>query len=331
GPVVQRQAAPGGGAAAAASEGSGPPAPPASPPQPGSLASLGIPGLDPAAAMRIAEQKYAPVREWLDANTSSLMLLSGAGIVLRVRRHVAEAADMADAEILGEAHGWAARHDHVIPAFSAIPEPGEGGIPGAPAGKSLADSEIVGAVKSAFSVAMDGVGIRREHGRAVVSVKGVTVGLAQPGKPREGQFEAAGTIGWSGSMGVTARYGDVHFGATISADRWDMTLSFPGDSPAPMLAQLGRIFGRAERGLQGIVRSAGGISLTELDALKKAVEPHVQPITEAVQAASGVAAASKQRVNVGVRASGPGPASPGASGPSRPEGISVTATVVFAF
>jgi hypothetical protein len=98
-----------------------------------------------------------------------------------------------------------------------------------------------------------------------------------------------------------------------------------------MLAQLGRIFGRGEQGLRGIVRSAGTIPLTELDRLKAAVEPHVQPITEAVEAASGIAATVPRRVNVGVRASGPGPAGPGAAGPSRPEGISVVATVTFAF
>ncbi|HEU0078872.1 MAG TPA: hypothetical protein VFQ76_14555, partial [Longimicrobiaceae bacterium] len=68
-----------------------------------------------------------------------------------------------------------------------------------------------------------------------------------------------------------------------------------------------------------------------VDRLRAAVEPHVQPITEAVEAASGIAATVPRRVNVGVSASGPGPASPGASGPGRPEGISVTATVTFAF
>jgi hypothetical protein len=78
-------------------------------------------------------------------------------------------------------------------------------------------------------------------------------------------------------MGVGTSVGGLHLVGSISQDRWDLSLSFPNDAPAPMLAQLGRIFGRAETAMRGIVSATQGFrNLDDISAVSDAITPHVQ-------------------------------------------------------
>ncbi|MES1241330.1 MAG: hypothetical protein ABUT39_06905 [Acidobacteriota bacterium] len=192
-----------------------------------------------------------------------------------------------------------------IPGLSPSPSPSLfpiQPIPPAPTGPSFADSRFVAGFKKAFSVAIDGVGIDQEHGFAKVSVKGPTVGL------RKGAFSAAAGVSFTGTFKVEAKYGSVRFTGALAADRWEMTLSFPGETPVPDISSLAAVFTQGESAFRSIAASAGSFGkLQDISRIKEEVKPFIQPVTDAVTAAGGIADAQLNRLNLGISAFGPGP------------------------
>lgn len=205
--------------------------------------------------------------------------------------------------------------------------PGAGFIPPAPAGQPIADSDIVRSIQRVFSVAVEGVGIERPHGRFNINASGTTVEL------RKGPVRAGAVLGWTGQMGLTTQIRDLHFSTSLSAERWEMSLSFPSDTPVPPIGQLENVFREGEAALRGIAQATANFkSLKDLEAVQTAVEPHLQPVKDAIEAASGVAGASQQRpgrVGLGVSIVGPGLSPRGA--PGAPQGIEGFATITIRF
>lgn len=266
--------------------------------------------LDPealrGAAAAVVERNEAPVRAWLDANTDRLMLLGLPDLVARVRREVPEAARLADGEIASLAQQWAQRHNISIPPVSVLPASGP-----APA------IAIPEAVKRAFSIPIEGVDlVRGSNGRLNIAVRGVT---AQLGRGKA-------TVSWGGSLGLDIPVGGFHLGATVSGEKWEMTLSTPGEDTVPDLNKLGEVFSRAEGALRGILGATAEYpGLTEIPELTARISPHVKPVKEAVEALKAIAEAP--RVSFGVRVEGPG-SKPGADTPA---GVTVSATLTVRF
>ncbi|HEX5716548.1 MAG TPA: hypothetical protein VF179_10340, partial [Thermoanaerobaculia bacterium] len=197
-------------------------------------------------------------------------------------------------------------------------------IPPAPASSSsLADSKLVKGLGKAFSVAFDGIGFDQSHGFAKVSVKGPTVGL------RKGDFSASGRISFTGTYTVEAKYGDLHFSGSLSADRWEMSLSYPGDTPVPDMSTLGGVFNQGWGSLQAVAEEAATFEgPADVSRITDKAKPHVQPILDAVTAAGGIFEAQRKRLNVGISASGPGPIpAPGIS----PASSSLQLTLTYSF
>jgi Domain of unknown function (DUF4157) len=275
------------------------------------------------AVAQVIAQGEEPIRRWLEENTNSLLLLSVAGIIRRVRRNVPQASNFADVEIASLATQWAARHNHTIPRITVITEADELGIPPATPQPSLADSDIVAGVRRAFSTLIDGVGIERAHGRFNISVSGTTVEL------QRGGFVAGGTLGWGGSLGVASSYRGLHFSGELSADRWELKLSYPVESSVPNLSELSHIFQQGETAMRRIVEATASFrNLSDIPNISDRISPHLQPVKDAMEAATGIAQAPPG-VSFGVSATGPGMGRSGAA--TGAEGITVSATLTIRF
>jgi hypothetical protein len=219
-----------------------------------------------------------------------------------------------------------------VPGLQGVPGlpglPGTGGLPPlqpatTPPTTPVSDSKIEETVKKAITLAKEGVGIKRPQGHATITVQGPSIGLVKKG------FEATGTLSWGGTLGVETSYQGVHFAASLSAERWEMHLSFPGDTPVPMLGSLAKIFSSGEAALRSIAAATATFkSLDDIGNIKKAVKPHLQPVKDAVEAAQGILGAQPGRMNLGVSLSGPGPSPvPGVS----PAGFEIKATLTIIF
>ena len=197
-------------------------------------------------------------------------------------------------------------------------------IPPAPASSSsIGDSKLVKGLQSAFTVAVEGIGIDQSHGFAKVSVKGPTVGL------RKGEFSALGRVSFTGTYTIEAKYGDLHFSGSLAADRWEMSLSYPGETPVPDAAMLSEVFKKGEASFLAVAAEAASFqALEDVSKIAAKAKPHVQPVVDAVTAAGGLMDAQRKRVNVGISASGPGP-SP-VQGIS-PPASSVNLTLTYSF
>ncbi|MET4700305.1 hypothetical protein ABIE65_003344 [Constrictibacter sp. MBR-5] len=288
------------------------------PPAVGNQATIGgmqspFPMLSHAQLQAIIAESERPIREWLKANTSRLHIRSLSSIVAEVYREVPKAAGQGRGTIEYLVKEWAASA-----GVTLAPEP----IPPAPAGPSIADSSIVSSVKGAIETIVDGVGVERSHGYAKIKVGGPTIGLRGKG------FEAAGSVSWSGGFAVETSYEGFHFSGSMEADKWEMSLTFPGEDYTPDLSRLSDVFGKGEKAMRAILAQTAGFErIEDIPEIAKAVSPHLEPVKEAVKAAQG-AAATKAGVNFGIEASGPGPIPDPAGGP---QGVKVLGVLTIRF
>lgn len=288
------------------------------PPTPGNQATIGgmqspFPILSQAQLQAVIADSERPIREWLKANGSRLHARSLSSIVAEVYREVPKAAGQGRGTIEFLVKEWAGSA-----GVTLAPEP----IPPAPAGPSIADSSIVSTVKGAVETIVDGVGVERAHGYAKIKVGGPTVGLRGKG------FEASGSVSWSGGFAVETAYRGLHFSGSLEADKWEMSLTFPGEDFTPDLTRLADVFGKGEKAMRAILVEASGFEHpADIPEIAKSVSPHLDPVKQAVQAARG-AAASKGGVSFGIEASGPGPIPEPSGGPA---GVKVQGVLTIRF
>lgn len=260
-----------------------------------------FPMLNQAQLQAVIAEGERPIREWLSANGSRLIGLSLGAIVAEVYREVPKAGGQGRGTIEFLVKEW---------AFKAGVTLAPGPIPPAPAGPSIADSSIVSGIKGAIETVVDGVGVERAHGYAKIKVGGPTVGLRGKG------FEASGSVSWSGGFAVETSYKGLHFSGSLEADKWEMSLTFPGESFSPDIASLSEVFGKGEKAMRAILAETAGFrKLEDIPEIAKTVSPHLEPVKDAVKAAQG-AAETKPGVNFGIQASGPGPIPDPAGGPA---------------
>jgi hypothetical protein len=280
-------------------------------------------GFSYADLQRLSAQRAAPVRRFLQAHLNEMRMLSVGAIITRVRRGVQEAAELGNSELETAIIDWAAENNFTPQRISALPDPADTRIPPPPSSPPLTDSAIVRTVSGAVHAAIDGVGVRREYGRALVSVSGATVGL---GSTRGTQV--AGTVSWGGTLGIQAERGDFHFEASIGADKWEMKLSFGSDTAVPDLSRLAGVFSEGESAMRHIAGEVGTFrNLGDIPRIRDAIHPYTEPVSDAIEALQGVAQAP--RVNVGISASGPGTDPTGGGTGPRPTAVMATLTITF--
>jgi hypothetical protein len=193
---------------------------------------------------------------------------------------------MSDAEIRKVVAQWAA-----VNAVGLVITPltgGSGAVP-PPGTPPTTDSEFIDAVKKAVSTINDGVTVGKKGANVNIGVTGLT------GNLKSGDKSASLGLSWTGKLKLEAESGPFHFQGELSSDKWEITLSFPQDTYIPDLSTLGKVFSEGEKAvgkMADATRSFNNIG----DARKVGalVKPHAAALQEAIDAASGIAKASKQ-------------------------------------
>lgn len=271
--------------------------------------AAGVNPLDPnvmgAAAQAVIAASETPVRNWLTTNIDSLRLLTMDQLVAQVRRNVAETSRLADVEIQRLVRESAAAQNIRI---LEVPGPG---------GESGSSIQIPDAVKKAFSIPIDGVDlIKLNNGRMNISAKGATAKL------KRGNI----SVGWTGSLGIDIPIEGFQFTGTLDKEKWEMTLSIPGESYVPDLAKLAEVFQKGETAMRDMLEATAKFpKLEDIPKLTKAISPHVEPIKDTVKTLVDIAKSPK--VSAGIKLKGPVAESAGSSS----GGITVTATVTIRF
>jgi hypothetical protein len=274
-------------------------------------ASSGFNPLDPkvigAAAQAAISASETPVRNWLGTNISRLRLLTMDELVAQVRRNVTEASRLGDVEIQKLVRECAAAQNITILT-----------VPGPSAGQGLS-IQLPDAVKKAFSIPVDGVNVvPLPGGRLNISAKGATAKL------KRGDIK----LSWTGSLGIDIPMERFQLAGTVDRDRWELTLSVPGESSVPDLSKLADVFQKAEMAMRGMVEASSGFkNLNDIPKVTKTISPHVKPVKDAVDAL--VQTAKSPSVSAGVKLEGP--MSGAGTQPGSSAGITVTATVTIRF
>lgn len=275
----------------------------------------------------VLRQGEQPLRTWLDEHIDYVRGLSARAAAAELVRHVPEAREQGFAYSEGVVRSWAAEHNVTLRPVSLVPHPADTGPAPAPRSSSLSDSRIVSAVRSAVGLVTDGIVVDRSHGRFQVNVSGATTEL------RSGRVRVGGHVSWSGEMAFASQVGDVHFNASVSAERWQIRLSFPSSDMPVDLSSLTSIFNEAGNALPRIVgQVAGAQGLSELPDIAERLSPELSAVRRAMSTASQIGR-TRPGLSFGVQASGPGyaPTPTGGDTPSAPQGFSVSGVLTIVF
>jgi hypothetical protein len=133
-------------------------------------------------------------------------------------------------------------------------------------------------------------------------------------------------------MSLSSRVGDVHFNASLSAERWSVRLSFPGGSMPVDLSTLESVFGAAGDALPVVLREAAAMEdLSEAPTVIEGLSEEIGAIRRAVSTASAIAR-TRPGVSFGIEASGPGLGGPeAAGGGGAPQATSIRGVLTIVF
>ncbi|MEO8026250.1 MAG: hypothetical protein ABI823_07240 [Bryobacteraceae bacterium] len=230
---------------------------------------------------------------------------------------------LTDAEIRAVVSKWAAFNAPGLVLRSASYD-----VPDSPPPSSSdpppSTSDVVDAVKKVIKSVNDGVTIGPKGANFNVGVSGATANL------KSGEKALSFGLSWSGALKLNANSGPFYLSGTLSKDRWEIILSFPQDTYIPNSANLAQIFSEAERGLGKIAAATQGFTnVSDVSKVGALIKPHVGAVQKAVEAASGLAKASKKGgMSLGFKIGSPD-ALPGEQG--IPSGVQGTIVWTYVF
>lgn len=267
--------------------------------------------------MLMRETPVSLLRDWLARNTEYLRMLPERDIIVRARVEVPAIAQMDNGDIAWEIHQWAKKNSFLPVDLPGIPTyvPGSTGATPVRAG----DPEIVDRLKSLLKTLQSIPTEIKWTGKgasAGISVSGVTASL--------GRVEA--NAGWDRTLELKTSVSDMEFSAKIDPvnKNWEMTFTIGND--VPNLSDVASVFQKGESAMRIVVANAGKLDLSNPSRTVQQFKPYVDPIKDAVDAASKIAKQRPGDISFGVSLKGPLQNVPGAGG-----GVTVTAvfTVVF--
>jgi hypothetical protein len=197
----------------------------------------------------------------------------------------------------------------------------------APAGgapRSNSESELVDSVKKAIAAVNDGVTLGKKGANVNIGVTGLTANL------KKGDSAASFGLSWTGTLKLDAESGPFHFSGKLSKDKWEITLSFPQDTYIPDLSSLGKVFKEGENAMGKMAEATRSFNnINDANKVGALIKPHAAALQDAVEAASGIANASKKGgSSFGFKLTSPEPG-PGEQGIPRGVQGSVVFTYVF--
>jgi hypothetical protein len=243
------------------------------------------------------------VQAYLEKHKKRLNILPVDNIVSDIRIFGPDTSQLLDSELRATVSIWLAINQapYTLPVQPKL---------------TLPDSKVIDAVKKGVTTLIEGVDIYRGDGKINISVTGLTAELTK------GDARIATGVSWGGTLGLEAQKGDFHFTGELSSEHWQIKLSYPQDTSVPDLSKLGKVFGEGERAMRGIVGATSSLrSLSDAGRVKDAIKPHVQGVTDAVDAVKGIAKAPTKAVSFGFSLGSPNPM-PGETG--MPRGVQGT-------
>ena len=322
------------------------------------LERLGLPRLSSAQLQVVLAESERPIREWLDANIARVRSLSLAAATAEVLRAVPSAAGMGTGGVAGVVENWAGERGVTLPVRSLAPHPADQGVGGggggglidgirrtvesATRGTAIVEGDAGevrvsvrgatarlerGAITTRAEAGAGGIKARVEspEGSAEVDTSGASVGL------RSGPVRVGARIAWSGQMSVTSSVEDLHFTASLSADRWSMRLSFPRAGMPQDLAALSDVFSQGASALGGVVEETATFrSIEEIPDLAGRISPHLAPVKRSIETASRVAR-TPLGVSFGVEVGGPTREPAPGAGLEAPRGVEARAVLTIRF
>jgi hypothetical protein len=256
------------------------------------------------------QEAYLRVQAYLEKHKQRFNVLPVDAVVSDVRTFGPDTSQLLDSELRATVAIWMSlnRAPYTLPVQPRI---------------TLPDSKVIDAVKKGVTTLIEGVDIKRGDGKININVTGLTAELTR------GDARVATGVSWGGTLGVEAQKGEFHVTGELSSEHWQIRLSYPQDTSVPDLSKLGKVFGEGEKAMRGIVGATSGFrSLADVERVKKAIEPHMQGVTDAVDAVKGIAKAPAKGVSFGISIGSP-PPMPGETG--TPRGVQGTVNLTLWF
>lgn len=250
------------------------------------------------------DDAYLKIQSYLEKHKKQLQEQNVDYIVWELKTYVPETKELLEGELGATVMVWRSLNGPIYPLSTTPP-------------LTLPDSKLVDTVKDAVKTVIKGVDLKRGAGRINLGVKGLTAELAK------GDASVAVRRSWGGTLSIEAKKGDFHLAGQLSADEWQVTLSYPEDSYVPDLSTVSKVFSEGEKAMRGSLVALGGFdNLLDADKVQKAIAPAIKPLTEAVDATR---AASKARpkggVGFGFKIGSPPPVPGGTERPAGVQGV----------
>jgi hypothetical protein len=267
--------------------------------------------------MLMRQTPVSLLRDWLAKNTESLRMTPERDIITSARIEVPAIAQMDNGDIAWEIHQWAKKN-----SFLPVDLPGDPTYVSGSSGATpvrAGDPEIIDKLKSLLNTLKSVPTEIKWTGKdasAAISVSGLTATL--------GPVEA--TAGWDRTLELKTSVSGMEFSGKIDPANKNWEMKFTIGNDVPNLSDLASIFTKGEAALRGVVLNADKVDLKNPSKTMATFKPYVDPIKDAVDAASKIAKQRPGDISFGVSLKGPLPDSPPGTG-----GITVTAVITIVF
>jgi len=242
--------------------------------------------------------------EWLEANTSSLRLLSEDQIIQRARTAVGpELSRLNNDDLAAQIREWAKSNQLVLP--------GSVGAARVHAG----DAEVVDRLKKLFASISPEVKWVYPGGDAAINVSGFTATVSS------GQTRSTLSLGWNETIQFKTQTSGMTFAASLGPQNWSLTFTI--GRMAPNIADLEQVFKKGETAIRGVLSNLDKVDFRDPGKTKNQFAPYLDPIKSAIDAASKTAATRPGDVSFGAWAQGGVPGTGGVGGVSGGVGLTI--------
>lgn len=227
------------------------------------------------------------ITKYLFANKSKVESLSLEQVVRQVRLSVFfSMPPIPDDEIKTVVSRWAMIH--AVGMLVKLP-PGSTAPGPIPPASPTPESELVSTVKKAITMVSEGVTLGPKGANLNLGVTGLTANLKQ------GEQALRLGVSWTGTLKLETESGPFHFSASLSPDKWELSLSFPQDTYIPDLSKLAKVFQEGERAVGQMAAATRSFSkVSDAGKVGAMIKPHAAAIQDAADAVSGLANASRK-------------------------------------